>query len=74
MALDEFVRPAGPGGPALLEISVPAGTPALWVPPIGDPWSGPYQGELLFDRPTRIAVRGERQEGGILVVDCEVMA
>lgn len=73
VALDEFMRPAGSGGPALLEISVPAGTPALWLPPVGDPALA-YQGELLFDRATRIAVRGDRQEGGILVLDCEVMA
>ena len=72
VALDEFMRPAGPGGPALLEISVAAGTPALWVPPIGDPALA-YQGELLLDLGSRIAVRGERQEGGILVLDCEVM-
>ncbi|MGH3848293.1 MAG: ADP-ribosyltransferase [Pseudonocardiaceae bacterium] len=72
VALDEFTKPAGPGGPALLEISVPAGTPALWVPPIGDPALA-YQGELLLDLGSRIAVRGERQEGGILVLDCEVM-
>jgi len=73
VALDEFTKPAGPGGPSLLEISVPTGTPALWVPPIGDPALA-YQGELLLDLGSRIAVRSERQEGGILVLDCEVMA
>ena len=73
VALDEFTRPAGPGGPALLEITVVAGTPALWVPPVGDPALA-NQGELLLDLGSRLAVRGERQEGGILVLDCEVMA
>ena len=41
--------------------------------PVGDPALA-YKGELLFDHATRIAVRGERQEAGILVLDCEVMA
>lgn len=71
VALEEFTKPAGPGGPALLEISVPAGTRALWLPPVGDPALA-YQGELLLDVGSRITVRGERQDGGILVLDCEV--
>ncbi len=73
VALEEFTKPAGPGGPALLEISVPAGTPALWLPPVGDPALA-YQGELLLDSGSLMAVRGERQDGGIVVLDCEVMA
>ena len=37
VALDEFTVPSGRGGPALFEIDVAPGTPALWVPPVGDP-------------------------------------
>lgn len=72
VALDEFTAPTGPGGPALFEIDVPAGTPALWLPPIGDPELA-YQGELLLPRRTGLLVRGEREEAGILVFDCEVL-
>lgn len=72
VALDEFTVPPGRGGPALFEIDVAPGTPALWVPPVGDPALA-YQGELLFPRRTPLLVRGERDEGGILVLDCEVL-
>ena len=72
VAVDEFTQPPGPSGPALLEIQAPPGTPGLWVPPAGDPDLA-YQGELLLPRETRIAVRGERVEEGILVLDCEVL-
>ncbi len=70
--IGEFTVPPGPGGPALLEIDVPAGgTPGVWVPPLGDP-ALPYQGELLLGREVRLAVRDSDVEAGILVVDCEV--
>lgn len=72
VALEEFAAPPGPGGPALLELVVPAGTYGLWLPPIGDPELA-YQGELLLSRRTRVLVRGEREEAGILVLDCEVL-
>jgi hypothetical protein len=72
VALDEFASPPGPGGPALLELAVAAGTHALWLPPVGDPALA-YQGELLLDQTTRVAVRGERDEAGILILDCEVV-
>lgn len=71
VALSEFTIPPGPGGPALLEIDVPAGTPAVWVPPLGDPALA-YQGELLLPRRLPLMVRTSRDEPGILVVDCEV--
>lgn len=73
VAIDEFTRPPGSGGPALLEIAVPMGTPALWVPPLGDPMLG-YQGELILGRNTRLVVRGDHDQAGIVVVDCEVLA
>lgn len=72
VALEEFTSPPGPGGPVLLEIEVAAGTPGLWLPPAGEPTLA-YQGELLLPRRTRIVVRGERQDAGILIVDCEVL-
>ncbi len=72
VALDELTVPSGRGGPALFEIDVAPGTKALWVPPVGDPALA-YQGELLFPRRTSLLVRGERDEGGILVLDCEVL-
>ena len=72
VAIDEFTRPPGPGGPALLEVDALAGTPGLWLPPAGNPDLA-YQGELLLPRETRIVVRGEREDAGILVLDCEVL-
>ncbi len=73
VAVPEFTTPPGTGGPALLEIDIPTGTSALWVPPLGDPVLA-YQGELLLPRGTRLLVRGYRDEAGILVVDCEVVS
>lgn len=72
VALEEFAAPPGPGGSALFEVLVPGGTQGLWLPPIGDPELA-YQGELLLPRRTRVLVRGEREEAGILVLDCEVL-
>lgn len=37
IALNEFTKPTGPGGPALLRIELPTGTPALWVAGAGHP-------------------------------------
>lgn len=71
VAVSEFTIPPGRGGPALLEIDVPVGTPAIWVPPLGDPMLA-YQGELLLPRRLPLSVRASRDEAGILVVDCEV--
>ncbi len=71
VAVDEFTVPAGADGPALMEIAIPSGMPAVWVPPLGDPALA-YQGELLLDRGATVVVRGSRDEDGILVVDCEV--
>lgn len=72
VAVREFTVRPGPGGPVLLEISLPAGASALWVPPVGDPALA-YQGELLLPRRIPLAVRAEREEPGILVLDCEVV-
>jgi len=51
VAVAEFTLPPGSDGPAILEIDVPAGTPAVWVPPLGDPALA-YQGELLGAPPS----------------------
>lgn len=72
VAIDEFTAPTGTGGPVLFEIQLPEGASALWVPPVGDPELA-YQGELLLPRRTRLGVRAERDEAGILVLDCEVL-
>lgn len=72
VAIDEFTEPPGPGGAVLLEILAPAGTPALWVPPVGDP-ALEYQGELLLPRRTRICVGAVDTVAGILTVSCEVL-
>jgi len=71
VAVDEFTVPPGESGAALLELEVPAGVPAIWVPPLGDPALA-YQAELILDRGVRIIPRQQRTEAGILVVDCEV--
>lgn len=71
IAIDEFTVPPAPGGPALLEIDVPAGVPAVWVPPLGDPALA-YQGELLLPRRLLLLVRSSSEEAGIVVVNCEV--
>ena len=71
IALDEFTVPAGGGGAALLEIHVPVGKPAVWVPPLGDPGLA-YQGELLLPRDLGLVVGSEHEDAGILVYDCEV--
>lgn len=71
VAVSEFTVPPGVGGPALLMIDVPAGTPAIWVPPLGDPALA-YQGELLLPRGLPLLVRASRDEASILMVDCEV--
>lgn len=72
VAVDEFTVPPGESGPALLEILVPEGTPALWVPPLGDPALA-YQGELVLGRGTRLLIRGREEQAAILFVDCEVL-
>jgi hypothetical protein len=72
IALAEFTVPPGASGPALMEIEVPAGTPAIWVPPVGDPILA-YQQELILDRRVRVRTGERREEGDTLVVDCEVL-
>ena len=72
VAIDEFTRPPGPGGPALLEVEAPAGTPGLWLPPAGDPDLA-YQGELLLlAKPASPSGASERMHVSSFL-DCEVL-
>lgn len=72
VAVEEFTEPPGPGGPVLLEIAAPAGTRALWVPPVGDPALA-YQCELILPRRTRLRIDAVDTTADILVVNCEVL-
>lgn len=47
VAASEFTRPPSGDGPALLEVEVPAGTPALWIPPLGDGALAPRRATAL---------------------------
>lgn len=69
VAESEFTRP-GPQ-PALCRIAAQAGTPALWIPPLGRSEDA-YQRELLF--PPRVVVRilGVRRASEVPVVEVEV--
>ena len=55
-----------------MEIEVPVGAPAIWVPPLGDPALA-YQQELILDRRARVHVGDRHVDGGTLVVNCEVL-
>lgn len=72
VAVSEFTVPAAAGRGALLEIDVPVGTPAIWVPPLGVPELA-RQGELVLNRGIRLSLGDCRAEGGIVVVTCEVV-
>lgn len=61
-AVREFTVPPGRTGPAIMEIDVPAGVPAIWVPPFSLE-SLPYQRELILDRRIRIATGRRRVDG-----------
>lgn len=69
VAVSEFVTSGG----ALLEIAVPAGTPALWVADAGDPRLR-YQGELLFADRLRLEINRVRRREGLVVISAEVIA
>lgn len=71
VAINEFTAPPGGGGPALLELDIPAGADSIWVPPLGDQ-SLAYQGELILNPGIRIIPHRSRTVAGILIVDCEV--
>lgn len=55
VAQGEFTHPPAFGGAALLRVIARSGTPALWLPPIGDPKLA-YQQELLFPPDVRMTI------------------
>lgn len=69
VALEEFVRP---GRGALLEVDVPAGTNAAWLPLVGHDRLR-YQGELLIRDRIRILVKERRVDRDLLVLVCEIV-
>lgn len=72
VAVGEFTEPPGPDGPVLLDVVAPAGTRALWVPPVGDSALA-YQGELILPRRTRLRIDAVDTTADILTVNCEVL-
>lgn len=52
----EFLVPPGEGGPVLFSMTVPAGTPAVWMPVAGDPVEA-AQGELLLTNGLEVTLR-----------------
>ena len=70
VAIDEYLNEATG---ALLQITLPAGTHAAWLPPVGDP-AMTYQAELLLAADLTFRVTGYHMEGNLLVLECEVMA
>jgi hypothetical protein len=71
VAVEEFVDPAAPRG-GVVRIAARAGTPGVWVPPIGDPRLT-REREVLLPRDLVLHHTTRRQDGGILVADCEVV-
>jgi hypothetical protein len=69
LAEDEFTRP-GPC-PALYRIAAQAGTPALWVPPLGRV-SEVYQQELLFPPGVVVRILNVVRTYSVPIVEVEV--
>jgi hypothetical protein len=69
VALTEFV---GPGG-ALLELELPAGTPALWVAGVGDRRLR-RQGEVLLQDRLELRITDVRHDGEMTVLSMAVIA
>lgn len=68
VALSEFTASAG----ALMELSIPAGTPALWVAGVGSPHLR-RQGELLLPEGMQIYIGDHRREGDLSILSVEVI-
>lgn len=74
VAIEQFTNPPLAGGPVLLRIRVPAGTPAAWVAIAGDPeLSDQY--EILFGPALRLQLGSVdyADESGIPVLNLEVI-
>ncbi|QMU22066.1 phage minor head protein [Gordonia rubripertincta] len=67
VAIDEFTRPPLGGGPALIEVLIPAGMRALWVSLSGDPRMR-YQRELLLPSFVTISVLEVDYTDGVPVI------
>lgn len=64
---EQFRAPPGPGGSVLLQLTVPSGTPAAWVPPLGRTDLAD-QAELLFDAHRRIMVESVHHADGTTII------
>jgi hypothetical protein len=69
VALDEFTTPDG----ALLEVMLPVGTPALWLPLVGSRRLR-RQGELLLPDDMQICIKSQRNDSPVAVLSVEVIA
>ncbi|QWY84700.1 ADP-ribosyltransferase domain and MuF-like fusion protein [Gordonia phage YungMoney] len=71
VSLEEFTRPPLGGGPALMEVLVPAGVRALWVSLAGDDRMR-YQRELLLPSFVRFTVVSVDHADGVPVIRIRV--
>jgi hypothetical protein len=71
VAVEEFVDPAAPRG-GVVRIAAPAGTPGLWVPPLGDRQLA-REREVLLARNLVLHHTTRGTDGGIVMADCEVV-
>jgi len=71
VARDQFTEPRA-GVAALLVFDVPPGTPAIWLPPLGDPALAD-QAELLLGPSTTVVVHATVERSDTLEVTCEVI-
>jgi hypothetical protein len=69
VARDEFTTPGR--NPAILKITARAGTPAVWMPPLGDSAMS-YQGELLFQPGCRLRIVNVDRSGDVPLIEVEV--
>ena len=71
-AASGFTRPFSGGGPVLFELTVRAGTPALWVSGSGDPEMAD-QRELLMGTATTLLITSVDYSGDVPTVQAEVI-
>lgn len=71
VALDQFTRPTTAVA-ALLTLDVPAGVPAIWVPPLGAPALAD-QAELVLGPSITLVVHELDDRSGTLELTCEVI-
>ncbi|MDI9914369.1 phage minor head protein [Rhodococcus sp. IEGM 1379] len=71
-AISGFTRPFIGGGPALFELTIRAGTPALWVAGAGDPAMAD-QRELLLGTAYSLLILGVDYSGSVPTVQAEVI-